>query len=87
MQVFLTEASHRMCLSKSEGGNAAARGQPGVWGVVGAYVTYFFGYVVLSMLVVVLKLTTGQLRPHFLAVCQPDPDPALCSGSGNDFSF
>ena len=78
--MFLTEARNRLCLSKAHRGNPTARENPGAWSVVGAYITYFFGYVALSLLVVVLKLTTGQLRPHFLDVCKPQYNPALCSG-------
>ncbi|XP_076340882.1 phospholipid phosphatase-related protein type 1-like isoform X1 [Tachypleus tridentatus] len=37
--------------------------------------TFFFGYLCTSILTDALKLTTGQLRPHFLEVCNPSSCP------------
>ena len=80
LQILFTEACNRLYPAKPQGGNPSARGQPGAWSFVGAYMIYFFGYLVLNMLVVVLKVTTGQLRPHFFAVCKPDYDQSQCTG-------
>ncbi|XP_076462298.1 phospholipid phosphatase 1-like isoform X2 [Babylonia areolata] len=46
-----------------------------------AYAVYFFGYLVVTVFVTVIKLSTGELRPHFLAVCKPDVDLATCNGT------
>ncbi|XP_039766271.1 phospholipid phosphatase 3 isoform X2 [Ornithorhynchus anatinus] len=40
---------------------------------------FLFGCTVGQSLTSIAKLTVGRLRPHFLAVCQPDPAQLDCS--------
>ncbi|XP_008574039.1 PREDICTED: lipid phosphate phosphohydrolase 3-like [Galeopterus variegatus] len=40
--------------------------------------TFIFGGMASYSLANIAKMTTGSLRPHFLAVCQPDPTSFKC---------
>nr|KAG5703257.1 hypothetical protein BaRGS_034168 [Batillaria attramentaria] len=55
-------------------------GKCSVGRVVRAFGAYAYGYILVTLITVVLKLSTGQLRPHFLAVCKPDVDLSNCTG-------
>ncbi|XP_025110165.1 phospholipid phosphatase 1-like [Pomacea canaliculata] len=52
---------------------------------VRSYWAYFYGFVVLQIIIQILKLTTGELRPFFMDICQPDVMKANCSGVKNDW--
>ncbi|KAM4888918.1 phospholipid phosphatase 3-like isoform 2-T2 [Thomomys bottae] len=43
--------------------------------------TFIFGAMASSSLTGIAQITTGHLRPHFLAVCLPDPTTFSCEGS------
>ena len=40
---------------------------------------FMLGFSITLLLTEVLKVLTGRLRPHFLAVCHPSPFPSHCS--------
>ncbi|KAL8583632.1 hypothetical protein ACOMHN_028402 [Nucella lapillus] len=73
---------HRGRGRRGERGRAGKEGEGrgGGWrSVAGAGVSYFFGYVVVTLMVTGLKVTTGELRPHFLHVCRPAVDWLACN--------
>ncbi|XP_069863994.1 phospholipid phosphatase 2-like isoform X2 [Dipodomys merriami] len=43
--------------------------------------TFIFGAMASSSLTSIAQMTTGHLRPHFLAVCLPDPTTFSCESS------
>ncbi|PVD23654.1 hypothetical protein C0Q70_16927 [Pomacea canaliculata] len=53
---------------------------------VRSYWAYFYGFVVLQIIIQILKLTTGELRPFFMDICQPDVMKANCSGYITDYT-
>ncbi|XP_070194503.1 phospholipid phosphatase 3-like isoform X2 [Littorina saxatilis] len=67
-------------------GSESGQRPGGPWPVVGAYLIYFFGYLLLNMTVVLLKLTTGQLRPHFIHICKPNVNLSICHGYVSDYN-
>lgn len=59
------------------------RGPEDRWSVgrlVATYGAYVYGYLLVTLLSQLLKLCVGQLRPNFLAVCQPNVNLDNCTG-------
>ena len=51
------------------------------------YLWYLFGLALTVIVTDILKLARGELRPHFLAVCDPDWSLVECTNDFNNYIY